>query len=106
MRPCWWCLVVICAFVHLHAYTHTLDTMRKPTTGVSVPLYSAEHFYIVTKPFAPEPLSPMTPVLRDPDVYIYAREWSGGLGACICIYAYACMRMYTLLAEESPIVDR
>src|SRR6185312_15818182 len=27
----------------------------------------------------PTPVSPMLPVLRDPDVYTYYREWSGGL---------------------------
>ena len=43
-----------------------------------MPLHSAEHFYIVTKPFTP-PIPPTLPVLRDPDAYGYYREWSGGL---------------------------
>jgi glycine/D-amino acid oxidase-like deaminating enzyme len=46
--------------------------------GVSVPLASAEHFYIVTKPLTPR-VDQMLPILRDPDAYIYYREWSGGL---------------------------
>jgi glycine/D-amino acid oxidase-like deaminating enzyme len=40
--------------------------------GVSVPLHSAEHFYIVTRPLQPA-VSPMLPVMRDPDVYTYYR---------------------------------
>ena len=47
--------------------------------GVSVPLASAEHFYIYTRPFQPTPVPSMLPILRDPDAYIYYREWSGGL---------------------------
>lgn len=46
--------------------------------GVNVPLHSAEHFYIVSQPFQP-PVTPNLPVMRDPDVYTYYREWSGGL---------------------------
>lgn len=46
--------------------------------GVSVPLASAEHYYIYSKPFEPL-VSSMLPILRDPDAYIYYREWSGGL---------------------------
>src|SRR4029077_15297770 len=45
--------------------------------GVNVPLYSAEHFYIVTRPIAG--VTPMTPVIRDPDGYIYYKEEVGGL---------------------------
>ena len=45
--------------------------------GVDVPLYSAEHFYIVT---APVPgVAPDLPVIRDPDGYIYFKEEVGGL---------------------------
>eukprot|EP00475_Leptophrys_vorax_P007481 TRINITY_DN14728_c0_g3_i1.p1 TRINITY_DN14728_c0_g3~~TRINITY_DN14728_c0_g3_i1.p1 ORF type:complete len:696 (-),score=195.44 TRINITY_DN14728_c0_g3_i1:32-2119(-) len=49
--------------------------------GVNVPLHSAQHFYIFTKPFAePDPLIPKDlPFMRDPDAYTYYREWSGGL---------------------------
>src|SRR5438034_4131787 len=36
--------------------------------GVNVPLFSAEHFYIVTKPIAG--IHPDLPVMRDPDGYI------------------------------------
>ena len=46
--------------------------------GVTVPLHSAEHFYIVTDRFTP-PVPTTLPVLRDPDALTYYREWSGGL---------------------------
>jgi len=45
--------------------------------GVNVPLYSAEHFYIVTGRI--EGVHPMLPVMRDPDGYIYYKEEVGGL---------------------------
>jgi len=45
--------------------------------GVSVPLWSAEHFYIVTDRI--EGVHPMLPVMRDPDGYIYYKEEVGGL---------------------------
>ncbi|HEY8244046.1 MAG TPA: FAD-dependent oxidoreductase [Casimicrobiaceae bacterium] len=45
--------------------------------GVEVPLYSAEHFYIVTEPIPG--VSPDLPVMRDPDGYIYYKEEVGGL---------------------------
>ena len=45
--------------------------------GVTVPLHSAEHFYLTTR--AIEGITTDTPVLRDPDAYNYYREWSGGL---------------------------
>ncbi len=45
--------------------------------GVNVPLYSAEHFYIVTDRI--EGVHPMLPVVRDPDGYIYYKEEVGGL---------------------------
>ncbi len=45
--------------------------------GVTVPLFSAEHFYIVTKKV--EGVTPDLPVLRDPDGYIYYKEEVGGL---------------------------
>ena len=45
--------------------------------GVNVPLYSAEHFYIVTG--AIEGVHPMLPVMRDPDGFIYYKEEVGGL---------------------------
>ncbi|HEY4956640.1 MAG TPA: FAD-dependent oxidoreductase, partial [Caldimonas sp.] len=45
--------------------------------GVNVPLWSAEHFYIVTDRI--EGVHPMLPVLRDPDGYIYYKEEVGGL---------------------------
>ena len=45
--------------------------------GVSVPLFSAEHFYIVTAEI--EGIGPMWPVVRDPDGYIYFKEEVGGL---------------------------
>ena len=45
--------------------------------GVNVPLFAAEHFYIVTKPIAG--VHPDLPVMRDPDGYIYYKEEVGGL---------------------------
>jgi glycine cleavage system aminomethyltransferase T/glycine/D-amino acid oxidase-like deaminating enzyme len=45
--------------------------------GVSVPLYSAEHFYIVTGKI--DGVHPMLPVMRDPDGFIYYKEEVGGL---------------------------
>jgi glycine cleavage system aminomethyltransferase T/glycine/D-amino acid oxidase-like deaminating enzyme len=45
--------------------------------GVNVPLFSAEHFYLVTKPIAG--VHPNLPVMRDPDGYIYYKEEVGGL---------------------------
>jgi heterotetrameric sarcosine oxidase gamma subunit len=45
--------------------------------GVNVPLYSAEHFYIVTGQIPG--VHPMLPVMRDPDGYIYYKEEVGGL---------------------------
>jgi glycine cleavage system aminomethyltransferase T/glycine/D-amino acid oxidase-like deaminating enzyme len=45
--------------------------------GVSVPLHSAEHFYVVTEPF--EGIHPDLPVMRDPDGYTYFKEEVGGL---------------------------
>ncbi|RNL81132.1 GcvT family protein [Nocardioides marmorisolisilvae] len=45
--------------------------------GVNVPLHSAEHFYVVTEPFAG--IVPGLPILRDPDGYTYFKEETGGL---------------------------
>lgn len=45
--------------------------------GVSVPLHSAEHMYIVTGKIPGT--HPDLPVLRDPDGYIYFKEEVGGL---------------------------
>ncbi|HUP09748.1 MAG TPA: FAD-dependent oxidoreductase, partial [Caldimonas sp.] len=45
--------------------------------GVDVPLWSAEHFYVVTGPI--EGVHPMLPVMRDPDGFIYYKEEVGGL---------------------------
>jgi glycine cleavage system aminomethyltransferase T len=44
---------------------------------VNVPLYPAEHFYIVTDKIPG--VHPMLPVMRDPDGYIYYKEEVGGL---------------------------
>jgi 4-methylaminobutanoate oxidase (formaldehyde-forming) len=46
-------------------------------SGVNVPLYAAEHFYIVTDKI--DGVSPDLPVIRDPDGYIYYKEEVGGL---------------------------
>ena len=45
--------------------------------GVNVPLYSAEHFYVVTGKI--DGIHPMWPVVRDPDGFIYYKEEVGGL---------------------------
>jgi 4-methylaminobutanoate oxidase (formaldehyde-forming) len=45
--------------------------------GVNVPLYPAEHFYIVTGQIPG--VHPMLPVMRDPDGFIYYKEEVGGL---------------------------
>lgn len=45
--------------------------------GVTVPLYPAEHFYLVTDRI--EGVHPMLPVMRDPDGFIYYKEEVGGL---------------------------
>jgi 4-methylaminobutanoate oxidase (formaldehyde-forming) len=45
--------------------------------GVNVPLFSAEHFYLVTGRI--DGAHPDLPVLRDPDGYIYFKEEVGGL---------------------------
>ncbi|GAA3470300.1 FAD-dependent oxidoreductase [Nonomuraea roseola] len=45
--------------------------------GVTVPLHSAEHFYVVTEQVTG--VSPHLPVLRDPDGYAYFKEEVGGL---------------------------
>ncbi len=46
-------------------------------SGVTVPLYAAEHFYIVTERIAG--VTPDFPVVRDPDGCIYYKEEVGGL---------------------------
>jgi glycine cleavage system aminomethyltransferase T/glycine/D-amino acid oxidase-like deaminating enzyme len=45
--------------------------------GVSVPLHSAEHFYVVTDQI--EGVHPDLPILRDPDGWTYFKEEVGGL---------------------------
>ncbi|MEO7940060.1 MAG: FAD-dependent oxidoreductase [Burkholderiaceae bacterium] len=45
--------------------------------GVNVPLYSAEHFYVVTGKI--EGVTPEMPVVRDPDGFIYYKEEVGGI---------------------------
>ena len=45
--------------------------------GVTVPLHSAEHFYVVTERL--DGVHPDLPVLRDPDGYTYFKEETGGL---------------------------
>ncbi len=45
--------------------------------GVNVPLYSAEHFYLVTAPIAG--VTSALPVIRDPDGFLYYKEEVGGL---------------------------
>ncbi len=45
--------------------------------GVSIPLYPAEHFYVITEPI--EKLSPTLPVIRDFDSSVYFKEDAGKL---------------------------
>ncbi len=45
--------------------------------GVSIPLYPAEHFYVITQPI--ESLSPTLPVIRDFDSSVYFKEDAGKL---------------------------
>jgi 4-methylaminobutanoate oxidase (formaldehyde-forming) len=45
--------------------------------GVTVPLYAAEHFYLVTKTIPG--VTPDMPVIRDPDGCLYYKEEVGGL---------------------------
>jgi heterotetrameric sarcosine oxidase gamma subunit len=45
--------------------------------GVTVPLHSAEHFYVVTDQI--QGVHPDLPILRDPDGYTYFKEEVGGL---------------------------
>jgi glycine cleavage system aminomethyltransferase T/glycine/D-amino acid oxidase-like deaminating enzyme len=45
--------------------------------GVTVPLHSAEHMYVVTGRI--DGVHPDLPILRDPDGYIYVKEEVGGL---------------------------
>lgn len=45
--------------------------------GTSVPLHSAEHFYVVTE--AVEGTHPDLPIMRDPDGWTYFKEEVGGL---------------------------
>ena len=45
--------------------------------GVTVPLHSAEHFYVVTDQI--DGVDRMMPILRDPDGYTYMKEEVGGL---------------------------
>ena len=45
--------------------------------NVTIPLHPCEHFYIVTEKM--EGVHPMLPVMRDPDMYAYYREWGNGL---------------------------
>lgn len=45
--------------------------------GVTIPLHSAEHFYVVTEQM--DGVHRMLPILRDPDGYTYMKEEVGGL---------------------------
>jgi len=45
--------------------------------GVTVPLHSAEHFYVVTE--AVPGVHPDLPIMRDPDGWTYFKEETGGL---------------------------
>ncbi len=66
---------IACETVALCAGQWSPDLGRK--AGVTVPLHSAEHFYIVTKRIPG--VTPDLPVMRDPDGFIYYKEEVGGL---------------------------
>ncbi|XP_063546967.1 pyruvate dehydrogenase phosphatase regulatory subunit, mitochondrial [Cydia strobilella] len=54
-------------------WARQVGQLAKPQ--VKVPLLPCEHYYLHTKPI--DGLDPMTPVVRDPDGYIYLRERDG-----------------------------
>ena len=62
-------VVVNCAGQWAKALADTVD--------VTVPLHSAEHFYVVTDQI--DGVHPDLPILRDPDGYTYFKEEVGGL---------------------------
>ena len=62
-------IVVNCA----GQWAHAIGLMA----GVTVPVHSAEHFYVVTEFI--EGMQRMAPILRDPDGYTYMKEEVGGL---------------------------
>jgi glycine cleavage system aminomethyltransferase T/glycine/D-amino acid oxidase-like deaminating enzyme len=66
---------IVCETVALCAGQWSRDLGHK--AGITVPLHSAEHFYIVTKRIPG--VTPDLPVMRDPDGFIYYKEEVGGL---------------------------
>jgi 4-methylaminobutanoate oxidase (formaldehyde-forming) len=66
---------IACETVALCAGQWSRDLGRM--AGVTVPLHSAEHFYIVTRRIPG--VTPDLPVMRDPDGFIYYKEEVGGL---------------------------
>ena len=48
-----------------------------PALGLTVPLHSAEHFYVVTEEI--DGVHPDLPIMRDPDGWTYFKEEVGGL---------------------------
>jgi 4-methylaminobutanoate oxidase (formaldehyde-forming) len=66
---------IACETVALCAGQWSRDLGRK--AGITAPLHSAEHFYIVTKRIPG--VTPDLPVMRDPDGFIYYKEEVGGL---------------------------
>lgn len=64
-----------CEIAVLCAGAWTRDLGRK--AGVNVPLYAAEHMYVLTEAHAD--IRPNLPVLRDTDGYIYIKEDTGKL---------------------------
>jgi len=65
------CSVVVCC---AGQWTRSLAA----TVGVSVPLVSVQHQYVITAPFTPE-VPRNLPTLRDPDRLTYYKEEVGGL---------------------------
>ena len=45
--------------------------------GISIPLYPNEHFYMITENY--KNLPKILPTFRDPDTYLYVREYNGKL---------------------------
>ena len=66
--------------------------------GVNIPLHSAEHFYITTKPM--RGVHHNMPVVRDPDLLLYAREWGNGL--LLGCFEEKCKPIFTTSNGDAP----
>ena len=69
-------ILKLCRIIQLHIpgfWSRHVGEISEPP--VAVPIHPAEHYHLHTKP-VPD-LPPDTPVVRDPDNYIYFRENEG-----------------------------